>query len=107
MSNNLNQINLNYFEQVKNSLIDPLAKDLSEDVKWIRLKAKEGFLDYPIVNCGNGEPILFLHGFDSSFLEFRRIIPKLKTNFKIIIPDLFGFGFSPRMAGINLSLIHI
>ena len=103
MSNNLNQDNLNYFIESKKSLLDPLAKDLSEDVKWIRLKAKEGFLDYPIVNCGNGEPILFLHGFDSSFLEFRRIIPKLKTNFKIIIPDLFGFGFSPRMAGINYT----
>ncbi len=103
MSNNLNQINLNYFEQVKNSLIDPLAKDLSEDVKWVKIDREWGSLQFPIVICGEGDPVLFLHGFDSSFLEFRRIVPLLKTKFKLIIPDLFGFGFTPRIGGINYT----
>ena len=51
--------------------------------------------------CGNwwkSEPLILLHGFDSSFLEFRRIYPLLKQNFQVIIPDLLGFGFSPRYA---------
>ena len=103
MSNDLNDINLNYFSKIKDSLIDPLAKDISEEVTWIKLDKKWSFLDFPVVQCGKGEPILFLHGFDSSFLEFRRIIPFLKTNFKLIIPDLFGFGFSPRISGINYT----
>jgi pimeloyl-ACP methyl ester carboxylesterase len=47
---------------------------------------------------GKGQPILLLHGFDSSFLEFRRIYQSLKRNFQVIIPDLLGFGFSPRCA---------
>jgi len=47
---------------------------------------------------GKGPPILLLHGFDSSFLEFRRIYQSLKRNFQVIIPDLLGFGFSPRCA---------
>ena len=42
--------------------------------------------------------ILLLHGFDSSFLEFRRIYQSLKKNFQVIILDLLGFGFSPRCA---------
>ena len=32
------------------------------------------------------------------FLEFRRIYPFLKKNFQMIIPDLLGFGFTPRIA---------
>ena len=37
-----------------------------------------------------------LHGFDSSFLEYRRLTPLLADRFQLFIPDLFGFGFSPR-----------
>ncbi len=107
MSNNLNQVNLNYFSEAKASLIDPLARELSENVKWVRLEKNCDLLDFPIVICGKGDPVLFLHGFDSSFLEFRRIVPKLKTNFKVIIPDLFGFGFSPRIPGGNYTTRNI
>ena len=103
MRNNLDRGNLNYFSEAKNSLIDPLAREISEEVKWVKLDKKWGSLDYPIAICGEGEPILFLHGFDSSFLEFRRIAPLLKTNFKLIIPDLFGFGFSPRVEGMDYT----
>ena len=30
-------------------------------------------------------------------MEFRRIYPYLKNHFQLIIPDLLGFGFSPRI----------
>ena len=103
MSNNLNNINLNYFSKAKDSFLDPLARKISEEVKWVRLDKKWGSLDFPIVQYGKGDPILFLHGFDSSFLEFRRIFPLLKLNFKLIIPDLLGFGFSPRISGMNYT----
>ncbi|MBK17183.1 MAG: 2-hydroxy-6-oxohepta-2,4-dienoate hydrolase [Prochlorococcus sp. SP3034] len=107
MSNDLNNKNLSYFLEAKCSLLDPLAKDISEEVKWVEIETKWGHLDFPIVQCGEGDPVLFLHGFDSCFLEFRRILPFLKTNFKIIIPDLFGFGFSPRIEGINYTTQNI
>ena len=45
---------------------------------------------------GQGPPLLLLHGFDSSFLEYRRLAPLLCQHFQLFIPDLFGFGFSPR-----------
>ena len=107
MSNNLNQVNLNYFDKAKAALIDPLASELSENVKWVKLEKEWGVLDFPIVISGKGDPVLCLHGFDSSFLEFRRIVPKLKTNFKLIIPDLFGFGFSPRIPGMNYTTSNL
>ena len=45
---------------------------------------------------GQGPPLLLLHGFDSSLLEFRRLLPLLSQNFRAIAVDLLGFGFSER-----------
>ncbi len=45
-----------------------------------------------------GEPqsaaILLLHGFPSSSHMFRNLIPKLSERFRVIAPDLPGFGFT-------------
>ena len=102
MNNNIykdfNKQNIDYFEKVKNSLQDPLGLEISKEVNWIRLNEKWNLSEFPVVLGGSGKPILLLHGFDSSFLEFRRIYPFLKKKFQLIIPDLFGFGFTPRFA---------
>jgi pimeloyl-ACP methyl ester carboxylesterase len=42
----------------------------------------------------NAAPILFLHGFDSSLLEFRRLLPLLAIRHEIWAVDLFGSGFT-------------
>ncbi|MBD2073512.1 alpha/beta hydrolase [Phormidium sp. FACHB-592] len=39
-------------------------------------------------------PILLLHGFDSSLLEFRRLLPLLAGSHETWAIDLFGFGFT-------------
>jgi pimeloyl-ACP methyl ester carboxylesterase len=39
-------------------------------------------------------PIVLLHGFDSSLLEFRRLLPWLEPNRDIWAIDLLGFGFT-------------
>ena len=102
MNNNIynesNKKNIDYFEKVRNSLIDPLGINISKDVNWIRLNEEWNSSEFPVVMGGVGQPILFLHGFDSSFLEFRRLYPILKNKFQLIIPDLLGFGFTPRIA---------
>ena len=95
---NFNDINIDYFDRIKISLQDPLGLKISKDVSWIKLNEKWNSLKFPVVIGGTGQPILFLHGFDSSFLEFRRIYPSLKNKFQLIIPDLLGFGFTPRIA---------
>lgn len=54
------------------------------------------------VRQGEGNtPILLLHGFDSSVLEFRRLIPLLSKHNQTWAVDLLGFGFSDRPRGIN------
>ena len=96
--NSLNDLNIDFFNKIKLTIQDPLGLEISNDVCWIRLDEKWNSSKFPVVLGGTGMPILFLHGFDSSFLEFRRIYPFLKNQFQIIIPDLLGFGFSPRFA---------
>ena len=89
--------------KLKDSIIDPLGKNIADDLQWIQLEEKWGLSKFPVVIGGEGPPLLCLHGFDSSFLEFRRIYPLLKNKFKLIIPDLLGFGFSPRISSINYN----
>tara|TARA_B100001029_G_scaffold130088_1_gene109041 strand:- start:105 stop:1004 length:900 start_codon:yes stop_codon:yes gene_type:complete len=91
-------LNVDFFESAKMSLLDPLGLNLANDVRWIKLNENWNSLKFPVVIGGEGQPIILLHGFDSSFLEFRRIYESLKRNFQVIIPDLLGFGFSPRCA---------
>lgn len=48
-------------------------------------------------------PILLLHGFDSSVLEFRILIPLLATQNETWAVDLLGFGFTERLPNIAYS----
>jgi pimeloyl-ACP methyl ester carboxylesterase len=38
--------------------------------------------------------VLLLHGFPSSSFMFRELIPRLSTDYRVIAPDLPGFGFT-------------
>ncbi|MGF1542552.1 MAG: alpha/beta fold hydrolase [Pleurocapsa sp.] len=50
-----------------------------------------------------GTPILLIHGFDSSLLEFRRLIPILAKQRETWAVDLLGFGLSDRLLDIPLN----
>jgi pimeloyl-ACP methyl ester carboxylesterase len=50
-----------------------------------------------------GVPILLIHGFDSSVLEFRRLFPLLAAKNETWAVDLLGFGFTERVADIAYS----
>jgi len=62
----------------------------------------------PYVRQGEtGAPILLLHGFDSSLLEFRRLLPLLAGQHQVWAVDLLGFGFSDRPVDIPMSPLAI
>lgn len=42
-------------------------------------------------------PLLLLHGFDSSLLEFRHLIPRLEPQWPLYAIDLLGFGFTAHL----------
>ena len=102
-SNNKNATNASkaYIKAIKDQILDKQASILFEHLNWIRLEGiSENKSDmYPIVSTGKGEKVLLLHGFDSCFLEYRRLTPFLKKKYRLIIPDLYGFGFCPRAIG--------
>jgi pimeloyl-ACP methyl ester carboxylesterase len=51
----------------------------------------------PYVQQGTGSPpLVMVHGFDSSLLEFRRLLPQLAPHYATWAVDLLGFGFSDR-----------
>ncbi len=88
-------------------LLDPLARNLANHVQWWKLSTENKEVNKlfihenqqfstPIAIKGEGSPILLLHGFDSCFLEFRRLAPLLSAKHTLYIPDLYGFGFCPR-----------
>ncbi|MEM8642864.1 MAG: alpha/beta hydrolase [Cyanobacteria bacterium P01_G01_bin.54] len=45
---------------------------------------------------GAQPPFLLVHGFDSSLLEYRRLIPQLAPQHEVWAVDLLGFGFTER-----------
>ena len=80
--------------QAATTLLDPQGRQLAAAVQWWPL---DGLGDsWPVAVVGEGPPLLLLHGFDSSLLEFRRLVPLLADRHRLIIPDLYGFGFTPR-----------
>jgi len=88
-------------ETAARTLLDPLGRELAASVQWWEL---DGLPDrWPVAVTGQGPPLLLLHGFDSSFLEFRRLAPLLAAHHRLIIPDLYGFGFTPRPANGSYS----
>jgi pimeloyl-ACP methyl ester carboxylesterase len=76
-------------------LLDPDGRALAGAVQWWTLPDLPAG-PWPVAVIGAGSPVLALHGFDSSHLEFRRLAPLLAPAHQLFIPDLFGFGFCPR-----------
>jgi pimeloyl-ACP methyl ester carboxylesterase len=81
-------------EQQAGQLLDPQARDLAAAVQWWSLPQLPH--TWPVAVLGEGPPLLLLHGFDSSHLEFRRLAPLLAADHRLYVPDLYGFGFCPR-----------
>ena len=87
----------NLLARAANTLLDPNGRHLAAAVQWWDLPGMDAG-PWPVAVIGEGPPILALHGFDSSHLEFRRLAPLLAGQHQLFIPDLYGFGFCPRPA---------
>jgi pimeloyl-ACP methyl ester carboxylesterase len=56
--------------------------------------------------CGDGAPVLVLHGFPTSSYDFTRVIPLLSDRYRLILFDYPGFGFSDKPRQFNYSLFE-
>lgn len=55
------------------------------------------------LECGEGEPVLFLHGWPTSSFLWRRILPRVGARCRAIALDLPGFGRSDKPLGASYS----
>ena len=53
-------------------------------------------LRFEYLQGGEGEPLVVLHGFGGNKDNWTRIAPYLTARFRVIVPDLTGFGESSR-----------
>lgn len=96
------------------SFIPPLAQQLTEETslnlvrKIQQTPLKTSLSSSPILTTyvqeGEGNlPILLLHGFDSSLMEFRRLLPKLSPLTETVAVDFLGFGLTDRPSEIAIT----
>lgn len=61
-----------------------------------------GGLTFPVVDAGTGPPVLLLHGFpDSRHLWRHQVGPLVDAGFRVIAPDLRGFGDAPKPEAVD------
>jgi pimeloyl-ACP methyl ester carboxylesterase len=49
---------------------------------------------FHVAEAGGGEPLVMLHGWPQHWYEWRHQIPALAKHYRVICPDLRGFGWS-------------
>jgi len=89
-------------EQLTESASIALAQSI-EQIPLTTPLSKQPITTTYVHQGSGGTPFLLIHGFDSSVLEYRRLLPLLATQNQTWAVDLFGFGFTDRLAGINFS----
>jgi pimeloyl-ACP methyl ester carboxylesterase len=52
-----------------------------------------------VAEAGQGDPIVLLHGFPQHWWGWRKVIPGLADRYRVICPDLRGFGWSDAPPG--------
>jgi pimeloyl-ACP methyl ester carboxylesterase len=56
--------------------------------------ADAGRLRVHLAEAGSGPPLLLLHGWPQHFWCWRRVVPQLAGDFRLVCPDLRGFGWT-------------
>jgi pimeloyl-ACP methyl ester carboxylesterase len=59
------------------------------------------------VIIGSGKPLILLHGFPEFWYCWAKVIPFLKDEFKLIIPDMRGYNLSDKPEGVENYKVEI
>src|SRR5262245_25655329 len=72
------------------------------DINAVTKTVDANGLSFPVVDTGTGPVVLLLHGFpDSRFLWRNQIGPLVQAGFRVIAPDLRGFGDAPKPTAVQ------
>jgi pimeloyl-ACP methyl ester carboxylesterase len=79
-------------------------------LNWSSLHQKKSVLGLQISYIDTGdfekETILIIPGYGSSSFDYHKIINDLKENYRVIIPDLVGFGLSSKPTKFYFSMVN-
>jgi len=56
---------------------------------------------------GSGKPVVLIHGSGpgvTGWANWRLVIPKLSPKFRVLAPDIVGFGYTERPAGVRYTM---
>ena len=71
-------------------------------MEWQHFTERVNGINIHYVAHGEGEPVILLHGWPEFWYSWRRQIPVLGERFRVIAPDMRGFGYSDKpLAGYD------
>lgn len=59
------------------------------------------------LEAGKGDPVVLIHGSGpgvTSYANWRLVLPAVAENFRVVAPDMVGFGFSERPANVEYGV---
>jgi len=68
---------------------------------------KAGDIETNLHDVGTGQPVVLIHGSGpgvTAWANWRLVLPELSESRRVIAPDMVGFGFTQRPAGIQYGL---
>ena len=57
-------------------------------------------------SAGEGEAVVLLHGWPQHSLQWHAVAPALAERYRVIVPDLIGFGRSDKLADRSVPARH-
>jgi pimeloyl-ACP methyl ester carboxylesterase len=70
------------------------------DVPGVRHRTvRAGDVNLHVAEAGEGPPLVLLHGWPQHWWAWRKLIPPLARHYRVIVPDLRGWGWSDAPPG--------
>jgi pimeloyl-ACP methyl ester carboxylesterase len=67
--------------------------------RWLDIPGNGGRIGLHLAEAGAGAPVLLLHGWPQHWWCWRKVIEPLRGHYRLLMPDLRGFGWSEAPGG--------
>ena len=71
---------------------------------FTKTRIKANGVSINLVHGGVGPPLLLLHGYPQTHVEWHKMAPKLAEHYTVVAPDLRGYGDSEKPPALEGDL---